>query len=210
MQRVRRRATPSSSASPSLGLSGLASQDPFLVGEYAVAWAQGFQRAPEAPGMLQASACCKHFVGNGERLYWCRRNRVGIHNAVHTRSRSLVSRPAQSSKRGTGRRAYEVGGMFASISQCPVQSCHACTGATRSMPSSRSRTLLTRAWEGWSRGLGGRGLSTHSSSPQPPLGISRPSKRALSAGRPRASCAQCVRQWGASRGPLPFKAPLLP
>lgn len=42
----------------------LSSQDPFLVGEYAVAWSLGFQTSPDAPYTLQASACCKHFVGN--------------------------------------------------------------------------------------------------------------------------------------------------
>jgi len=34
------------------------------VGEYAKHYVLGFQEAPEAPGSLQASACCKHFVAN--------------------------------------------------------------------------------------------------------------------------------------------------
>ncbi len=33
-------------------------------GEYAINFVQGFQRAQEAPDLLQASACCKHYVAN--------------------------------------------------------------------------------------------------------------------------------------------------
>ena len=39
-------------------------EDPFVAGEYAVNFVQGFQRAREDPYLLQASACCKHFVAN--------------------------------------------------------------------------------------------------------------------------------------------------
>ena len=39
-------------------------EDPYLSGEYATAFVRGFQEAPEAPGQLMASACCKHYVAN--------------------------------------------------------------------------------------------------------------------------------------------------
>jgi beta-D-xylosidase 4 len=39
-------------------------EDPRLSGLYAASFVQGFQIAPEDPGHLQASACCKHFVAN--------------------------------------------------------------------------------------------------------------------------------------------------
>jgi hypothetical protein len=38
-------------------------EDPFHVGEYAINFVKGFEHAPEDPYTLQASACCKHFVG---------------------------------------------------------------------------------------------------------------------------------------------------
>jgi hypothetical protein len=41
-----------------------ASQDPYLVGEYAINFVKGFQEAPEDPTHLMASACCKHYVAN--------------------------------------------------------------------------------------------------------------------------------------------------
>jgi hypothetical protein len=41
-----------------------AGEDPFLTGQYAISFVTGFQSAPEAPELLQASACCKHFVAN--------------------------------------------------------------------------------------------------------------------------------------------------
>ena len=39
-------------------------EDPYLTGQYASNFVRGFQEAPEAPGQLLASACCKHFVAN--------------------------------------------------------------------------------------------------------------------------------------------------
>jgi len=39
-------------------------EDPFVSGQYAKYFVSGFQTAPEAPYMIQASACCKHFVAN--------------------------------------------------------------------------------------------------------------------------------------------------
>ena len=40
-------------------------EDPYLSGEYATQFVQGFEHAPEDPnGFLQASACCKHYVAN--------------------------------------------------------------------------------------------------------------------------------------------------
>ena len=39
-------------------------EDPYLSGEYATAFVTGFQKAPEDPGHLMASACCKHYVAN--------------------------------------------------------------------------------------------------------------------------------------------------
>ena len=34
------------------------------MGEYAVNFVKGFQQNPDDPGHLQASACCKHYIGN--------------------------------------------------------------------------------------------------------------------------------------------------
>ena len=39
-------------------------EDPYLTGEYAVAFTQGMQNSPEDAEHLQASACCKHYIGN--------------------------------------------------------------------------------------------------------------------------------------------------
>jgi hypothetical protein len=41
-----------------------AGEDPMVTGQYAISFVSGFQSAPEAPALLQASACCKHFVAN--------------------------------------------------------------------------------------------------------------------------------------------------
>lgn len=41
-----------------------AGEDPFLSGEYARNFVNGFEHATETPYPLQASACCKHFVAN--------------------------------------------------------------------------------------------------------------------------------------------------
>ena len=40
-------------------------EDPYLVGEYALAFVTGMERAPEDGGAhIQASACCKHYAAN--------------------------------------------------------------------------------------------------------------------------------------------------
>ena len=39
-------------------------EDPYLTGEYATAFVQGFQVSEDDPAHLQASACCKHYVAN--------------------------------------------------------------------------------------------------------------------------------------------------
>lgn len=39
-------------------------EDPYLSGEYAVAFVHGMERAPEDPSHIQASACCKHYAAN--------------------------------------------------------------------------------------------------------------------------------------------------
>ena len=39
-------------------------EDPFLSGQYAANFIQGFEHATEAPYPLQGSTCCKHFVAN--------------------------------------------------------------------------------------------------------------------------------------------------
>jgi beta-glucosidase-like glycosyl hydrolase len=39
-----------------------AGEDPFVSGQYAANFIQGFEHATETPYPLQASACCKHFV----------------------------------------------------------------------------------------------------------------------------------------------------
>ena len=41
-----------------------AGEDPFVSGQYAVNFIQGFEHARETTNVLQASACCKHFVAN--------------------------------------------------------------------------------------------------------------------------------------------------
>ena len=41
-----------------------AGEDPFVSGQYAANFVQGFEHATETPYPLQASACCKHFVAN--------------------------------------------------------------------------------------------------------------------------------------------------
>ena len=41
-----------------------AGEDPFLSGQYAVNFINGFEHADEVQYPLQASACCKHFVAN--------------------------------------------------------------------------------------------------------------------------------------------------
>ena len=39
-------------------------QDPYLTGEYAANFVQGFQESSIDPTHLQASACCKHYDAN--------------------------------------------------------------------------------------------------------------------------------------------------
>jgi len=39
-------------------------EDPYLSGQYAEHFVQGFQVSPDDPKYLQASACCKHYVAN--------------------------------------------------------------------------------------------------------------------------------------------------
>ena len=39
-------------------------EDPYLTGEYATQFVQGFERNPRDPTHIQASACCKHYVAN--------------------------------------------------------------------------------------------------------------------------------------------------
>ena len=39
-------------------------EDPYLTGEYATAFVRGFERSPDDPTHLQASACCKHYAAN--------------------------------------------------------------------------------------------------------------------------------------------------
>jgi len=41
-----------------------AGEDPFVSGQYAANFVQGFEHATEVSYPLQASACCKHFVAN--------------------------------------------------------------------------------------------------------------------------------------------------
>ena len=37
-------------------------EDPYLSGQYAVAFVKGMERNPAAPNLIQASACCKHLA----------------------------------------------------------------------------------------------------------------------------------------------------
>jgi hypothetical protein len=39
-------------------------EDPFMSGEYATAWVQGFEHSKDDPTHIQASACCKHYAAN--------------------------------------------------------------------------------------------------------------------------------------------------
>jgi len=41
-----------------------AGEDPYLAGEYAASFVQGFERLPDDDRYLAASACCKHYVAN--------------------------------------------------------------------------------------------------------------------------------------------------
>ena len=41
-----------------------AGEDPFLSGQYAINFIQGFEHAKETPYPLQSSTCCKHFIAN--------------------------------------------------------------------------------------------------------------------------------------------------
>ena len=41
-----------------------AGEDPYLTGEYAAAFVDGFERLKEEPRYLAASACCKHYAAN--------------------------------------------------------------------------------------------------------------------------------------------------
>lgn len=43
---------------------GSQGEDPYMSGEYSVAFVHGMERAPEDPAHIQASACCKHFAAN--------------------------------------------------------------------------------------------------------------------------------------------------
>ncbi len=64
-------------------------QDPFVSGQYAAHFVQGFEHARETPYPLQASTCCKHFVANeldqsnGTDRYvrWCSQGRLKAHFA---------------------------------------------------------------------------------------------------------------------------------
>ena len=64
-----------------------AGEDPFLSGQYASNFIQGFEHAKEAPFPLQASTCCKHFVAN-ELEAWNGTNRQAID--VYVPQRDLV------------------------------------------------------------------------------------------------------------------------
>ena len=39
-------------------------EDPYVTGQYAIAFVTGLQESPDDPTHLQASACCKHFAAN--------------------------------------------------------------------------------------------------------------------------------------------------
>ena len=39
-------------------------EDPYMSGEYATSWVQGFERSADDPTHIQASACCKHYAAN--------------------------------------------------------------------------------------------------------------------------------------------------
>ena len=39
-------------------------EDPYLTGEYSIAFTKGMQNSPDDTEHLQASACCKHYIGN--------------------------------------------------------------------------------------------------------------------------------------------------
>jgi len=51
-------------------------EDPYLTGEYAAYFVQGFQDAPDDPYHIQASACCKHYVANSMESS----TEVGVHH----------------------------------------------------------------------------------------------------------------------------------
>ena len=43
-------------------------EDPYLTGEYAATFVDGFERNPDDPTHLQASACCKHYAANSMEM----------------------------------------------------------------------------------------------------------------------------------------------
>ncbi len=73
-----------------------AGEDPTVTGQYAVSFVTGFQSAPEAPELLQARACCKHFVAN-ELEAWNGTDRY--HFDAHVTAQDLADTCAT---RGTG------------------------------------------------------------------------------------------------------------
>ena len=51
-------------AAKCIAIAEVPGEDPYQSGEYAVNFVQGFERAPEDDGHIQASACCKHYAAN--------------------------------------------------------------------------------------------------------------------------------------------------
>ena len=67
---------------PLARLSTSAGEDPFLSGQYAANFIQGFEHADEDPySIVQSSTCCKHFVAN-ELESWGGQTRHTIDVAV--------------------------------------------------------------------------------------------------------------------------------
>jgi beta-glucosidase-like glycosyl hydrolase len=62
-----------------------AGEDPFVSGQYAANFVQGFEHATETPYPLQASACCKHFVAVRGARARCPRAAPRAHSLLATR-----------------------------------------------------------------------------------------------------------------------------
>jgi beta-glucosidase-like glycosyl hydrolase len=106
-----------------------AGEDPTVTGQYAVSFVEGFQSAPEAPELLQASACCKHFVAN-ELEAWNGTDRY--HFDAHVTAQDLADTCAA---RGAS-------------SLCPHVTCAAadtCPRSKTASPRAAHRVLCARA-----------------------------------------------------------------
>eukprot|EP00937_MAST-01D_sp_MAST-1D-sp2_P000103 g103.t1 len=65
-----------------------AGEDPYVAGEYATEFVTGFERLPEEPRYLAASACCKHYVANSMEDT----RTAGIHHTRYSADPNITQR----------------------------------------------------------------------------------------------------------------------